>query len=185
MSVEIAPYYCVGNRGASRKSSLQSLRRRLIFVKTLQYASGIYVWKKVVDPDSISGTMYLVLYLLPKGHFVYYGCCPELEYSIVKGFWKKNGLIIELTGSGGMSAGLRTPPSFSRTFHRRFRLRRRIDRVSLVGMGSKHGWGLLSSRGPLIFSGPENLDGEPFDESVLPTHRFDLEDWISSTRGLM
>ncbi|MEX2490912.1 MAG: hypothetical protein WD425_04035 [Nitrospirales bacterium] len=49
MSEEIAPYYCVGGRGASRKYGLQSLRRRLILVKTLQSASGIYVWKKVVD----------------------------------------------------------------------------------------------------------------------------------------
>ena len=168
-----------------RKLRVRSLRCTVILLETLRHANGIYAWKKVVDPDSISGAMYLVLYLLPNGHFVYYGCCPELEYSIVRGFWKKNGLIIELQGSGGMSAGFRTPPSLSRTFHRRFRLRRRIDRISLVGMGSKHGWGLLSSRGPLIFSGPDNLDGEPFDESVLPTHWFDLEDWISSTKGLM
>jgi len=72
-----------------RKLGARSRRGTLILVETLRYASGIYVWKKVVDPHSTSGTMYLVLYLLPNGHFAYYGCWPEFEYWIIKGFWKK------------------------------------------------------------------------------------------------
>jgi len=185
MSERKAPYHCIGNRGVSRKHGVQSLRRTLILEKTLRHASGIYVWKKVIDLNSVNSAMYLALYLLENGNFAYYGCWPELEYSTVKGCWKQNGLIIELKGSGGKVADLLTPPSSCHTFHRKFRIRRRIDRISLAGMGRQHGWGLLNSRGPLIFIGPDKLDGELFDESVLPTLWFDLEDQISSTRGLI
>lgn len=143
------------------------------------FEKGVGTYLKVIRfPEPPNPDGFVVLYLRPKGFFLFLGYWRGYERSLAAGRWSRHESHVDLEGDGHVSCCSLPNPEAGR-FRRTFRCDVRNHMPVLIGTGELTGWSLLSSAGPFTYAGQKTVidpDGE-----WLPNSLSDVDAWIDRT----
>jgi len=139
----------------------------------LEQCAGTYV--KVVrfsEPTNPDG--FIVLYLRPRGRFLFLGYWRGYERSVAAGHWSKRGSELQLEGRGQVSTD--APPGRRGRFSRVLNLELLHHTPNLTAATELKEWSLLSWVGPFAYVGACTVINP--DDQWLPDSLAAVDQWI-------
>ena len=123
------------------------------YVTALLPDTGTYL-KVIRFPERTNSDAHVVLYLRPRGRFLFLGFWPGYERSSVAGDWSIVERKVVLIGDGSV-AGDSLMVRGTSEFRRSFRIAEEHSTPVLVSDADLKGWSLLSWRGPFSYVGKD------------------------------
>ena len=143
------------------------------------FEKGVGTYLKVVR---FSGSdSFILLYLRPKGRFLFVGYWSGYERSRAAGHWERQAMEVRLKGRGRLSTDFMSPTPEGGRFERVFTVEDANDTPSLLASDELKGWSLLSWKGPFAYVGKDTII-DP-DGHWLPGSMSVVDAWIEEVLG--